>query len=139
MKYRTMFCNPRFGQIEFVSYFYYLLYELFSPIFEVLLGLIPVLMAWWLGALNVGFMIRFFLFYAIYGAVLTMAAFFQRIYTQNLKIKGADILKACLMCVVENVFFRFVLDFVRATAFIGYRKRKNQWGQIKRQKHSEAR
>lgn len=138
MKYRTMFCNPRFGLIGFVSYLYYLLYELLSPVFEVL-GLISILMAWWLGALNVGFMIRFFLFYAIYGAVLTMTAFFQRIYTQNLKIKGADILKACLMCVVENVFFRFLLDFVRATAFIGYRKRKNQWGQIKRQKHSEVR
>ncbi|WP_418474295.1 hypothetical protein [Frisingicoccus sp.] len=38
-----------------------------------------------------------------------------------------------------NVFFRFVMDFVRATAFIGYGKRKNQWGSIKRMKHSEIR
>ena len=83
-------------------------------------------------------MLRFFLLYALYGSILTITAFFQRIYTQNLKISTGDIIKACFVCVIENVFFRFVLDFVRATAFIGYKKKKNQWGQIKRQKQQEA-
>ena len=138
MKYKNMFLNPRFGLVGSVSYLYYLLYELFSPLIQVF-GLLSILLAGWIGVLNVPFAIRFFLLYTIYGAVLTITAFFQRIYTQNLKISGADVVKACIMCVVENVFFRFVLDFFRATAFIGYKKKKNQWGQIKRKKHSEAR
>ena len=138
MKYKNMFLNPRFGLVGSVSYLYYLLYELFSPLIQVF-GLLSILLAGWIGVLNVPFAIRFFLLYTIYGAVLTITAFFQRIYTQNLKISGADVVKACVMCVVENVFFRFVLDFFRATAFIGYKKKKNQWGQIKRKKHSEAR
>ena len=91
------------------------------------------------GLLNVPFMVGFYLLYAFYGSVLTITAFFQRIYTQNLKISTSDVFKAVCLCFVENVFFRFVLDFVRATAFIGYRKRKNQWGSIKRMKHSEIR
>ncbi len=137
-KHRRMFLSPRFGLVGTVSYLYYLLYELFSPQIE-LFGLATMILAGWAGLLNVPFMIYFYLFYAVYGAILTMTAFFQRIYTQNLKISRKDVIRACVMCVAENVFFRFFLDFVRATSFIGYRKKKNQWGQIKRQKHSEIR
>jgi len=137
-KYKSMFLNPRFGLVGSVSYLYYLLYELLSPVIQIF-GLCSIALAWWAGVLNVSFTIRFFLLYAIYGAILTITAFFQRIYTQNLKISKIDVVKACVMCVVENVFFRFVLDFVRATAFIGYKKKKKQWGEIKRQKQSEAR
>ena len=136
MKYRSMFLSPRFGLVGSVSYLYYLLYELFSPAIEVF-GLVTVALAWSVGLLNVPFMIYFYLLFALYGSVLTITAFFQRIYTQNLKVSRQDVLRACVICVVENVFFRFVLDFVRATAFIGYRKRKNQWGQIQRRKHSD--
>lgn len=132
-KYKRIFLSPRFGLVGSVSYFYYLFYELYSPFIEII-GLLTMLLAWVAGQLNVGFMLWFYLFYALYGAILTITAFFQRIYTQNLHISFIDSVKACVMCVVENVFFRFLLDFVRATAFIGYKKKKNQWGQIKRQK-----
>ena len=135
-RYREMFLSPRFGLVGSVSYLYYLLYELLSPVIEVF-GVLTMVLAGCVGLLNVPFMIYFYLLFALYGAILTMTAFFQRIYTQNLKVNGQDVLRACVICLVENVFFRFVLDFVRATAFIGYRKRKNQWGQIKRYKHSE--
>lgn len=130
-KHRGVFLSPRFGAVGFVSYLYYLIYELLSPFIEVG-GWITVLLSALVGILNARFMIGFFLLYAIYGAVLSVTAFFQRIYTQNLYIEPRDVIKAILMCVVENVFFRFVLDFVRATAFIGYRKRKRQWGKISR-------
>ncbi len=137
-KHRSVFMSPRFGLVGSVSYLYYLLYELFSPVIEIF-GLLTMVLAACVGVLNIPFMINFYLLYAIYGAILTMTAFFQRIYTQNLRISKADVAKAAVMCVIENVFFRFFLDFTRATAFIGYKKKKNQWGQIKRLKHSEIR
>ena len=31
----------------------------------------------------------------------------------------------------------YVLSFVRVTSFIGYRRKKNQWGAIKRVKQQE--
>lgn len=137
MKYRTMFMKPRFGLVGSVSYIYYLLYELFSPQIE-LTGLAATLLACSSGLLNWSFMIRFFLLYALYGSILTITAFFQRIYTQNLKIQKSDVVKVCIMCFVENLFFRFFLDFIRATAFIGYKKQKDQWGQIKRMSHDKV-
>ena len=102
-------------------------------------GLGVTVLAGIVGLLNFPFMIRFHLLFAIYGSILSITAFFQRIYTQNLRISRQDIVRACAMCVVENVFFRFVLDFVRFMALIRYRATKNSWGQIKRIKHSETR
>ncbi len=137
-RHRQMFFAPQSGLVGSVSYLYYLLYELLSPVIEIF-GLLTMVLAAAVGLLNVPFLIRFYLLYAVYGAVLTMTAFFQRIYTQGLRISRSDVVKACIMCLVENIFFRFFLDFVRATAFVGYKKKKEQWGQIKRMKHSDIR
>lgn len=88
-----------------------------------LLGLINPLMMFW-----------FLLLYGIYGAILTMTAFFQRTYIQNLKMGPMDILKVLAACVLESMLFRYVLAYVRATAFLSYHKHKRQWGVIKRDK-----
>ncbi len=137
-RYSFMCCKPVYGLVGSASYMYYWLYELYSPFIE-LFGLVVNIVAAVYGQLSVSFMIRFFLLFAIYGTILTITAFFQRIYTQNLRISRQDIIRACFMCVVENVAFRFILDYVRLAAFIGYGKKKNTWGQIKRIKHSETR
>ena len=132
-KYYRVFANLRFGLVSYISYMYYLFFELFSPIIEVL-GIITMILAWCLGILNIKFMIEFLLLYSLYGAVLTITAFFQRIYTQNVKISFLDIIKAVFICILENMFFRYVLSFVRVTAFFGYKKNKNRWELIKRTK-----
>lgn len=126
-RYRFMFLRLQYGLVGSVSYLYYLLYELLSPFIEVA-GLGVTALSAAAGLLDVSFMIRFYLLFAVYGATLTITAFFQRIYTQNLRISRQDVLRACVMCLIENVFFRFVFDFIRLTAFIGYRKKKNVWG-----------
>ena len=124
---------PEFGVVGYVSYLYYLLYELLSPFIE-LFGLVTIVMAYMVDLINIPFMILFFLIYAAYGAVLTITAFFARIYTQNIKLSLLDVIKAIYLCIAESVALRFVQAFTRMTAFLGYRKRKNVWGQIKRQK-----
>ena len=44
-----------------------------------------------MGLLNWLFIIKFYLLYAIYGSILTITAFFQRIYTQNLQVNTNDV------------------------------------------------
>ena len=70
----------------------------------------------------------FFLIYAVFGGVLTLTAFFSRIYTADLTLSFGDGLKAVCLCLFELVFLRFILAWVRCTAFIGYRKKKNSAG-----------
>lgn len=132
-KHKRMFFAQEYGVVGYVSYLYYLLYELLSPFIE-LFGLATIAVAYLVELINVPFMILFFLIYAIYGSVLTITAFFTRIYTQNIKLSVLDVCKAIYLCIAESIFFRFVQAFTRMTAFWGYRKRKNQWGQIQRQK-----
>lgn len=134
-RHYKIFMNFKFGLVSFISYMYYLFFELLSSIIEVF-GITVMILSGLLGYLNIPFMIEFFLLYSIYGAVLTMTAFFQRIYIQHLKLTFTDVLKAILSCILENVFYRYILSFVRVTAFIGYKKRKHVWGSIRRYSQS---
>ena len=132
-RHRRMFFNPKFGAVSLISYLYFLVYELLSPFIEIF-GVFTMALAWALDLINVPFMILFFAVYAFFGSVLSLTAFFSRMYTANLRVTVSDALKACLLCVFEITCLRFVLAWVRATALFGYRKKKMQWGRIERKK-----
>ena len=137
MKYHQVFGNLRFGMISFVSYMYYLFYELFSPAIEVF-GIAIILLECWMNEVNSTFILEFFLLYSAYNIILTLTAFFQQLYIYNIKVTPIEIIKAVIMCVLENIFFRYVTSLIRVAAFIGYKKRKKQWGQIMRTKQNES-
>lgn len=132
-RHRRLFFNPDYGLVSFISYLYFLLYELLSPYIE-LFGVLTVVLAFCVDLLNLPFMVLFYIIYAVFGAVLTLTAFFSRIQTLDLKISLMDGVKAVLLCLFEITCLRFVLAFVRATAFRGYRKEKMNWGRIERKK-----
>lgn len=136
-KHRQLFLNPKFGIVSFISYLYFLLYELFSPYIE-LFGLFTVLLAFLVNLINVPFMILFFLIYAVFGMVLSLTAFLARLHTLSLKLSLGDFLKAVLLCLLEVVGMRFLLAWVRMTALIGYRKKKQNWGKIQRYKLNQT-
>ena len=93
-----------------------------------------MILAYWLKLINIPFMLLFFLIYALFGSILSLTAFFARIHTIDLKITARDVMKAVFLCFFEITFLRFVMAFVRSTAFIGYKKKKLQWGRIERKK-----
>ncbi len=130
-KYRNILANPKYGAVSFISYFYFLIYELFSPYIEIL-GLLATLLAFLVDLINLPFMILFFAIYVVYTAVLSLTAFFARVHTIDLRLTLRDVLKAVGLCVVEVSCLRFVMAWVRMTALIGYRKKKHTWGQIQR-------
>ena len=129
--YRQIFSNLRFGLVSFISYLYYLMFELLSPFIE-LFGILTVIIASAFGILNVRFMIIFFCLYSLYGAVLSATAFYQRIFTQNFRVKPVDLLRVFLMCFTEIIFFRYVLTVVRLFSYVRYKKRRTTWGNITR-------
>lgn len=133
LKHRAIFANVKYGAISFVSYLYFLLYELFSPYIEVF-GLLTILLAFFYNLVNVPFMILFFAIYCAFGSILSLTAFFARIHTIDLKLSLHEILRAMLLCVFEVGCLRFILAFVRVTALFGYKKRKHDWGSIERKK-----
>lgn len=132
-KYKELFANTKYGMISFISFLYFLLYELFSPIIE-LLGIATIAISYFLNLVNLPFMILFLLLYALFGAILSFTIFFARIYIGENKIKIKDVIKAITICFFEITLLRQIMAVVRMTAMFGYKKGKNQWGNITRMK-----
>ena len=131
MKHRRILANLKYGAVSFVSYFYFLIYELFSPYIEVF-GLLATVLAVAVDLINVPFMVAFFAVYVVYTAILSLTAFFARIHTVDLTLALSDVFKAVGPCAVEVSCLRFVMAWVRITALIGYRRKKAHWGTIQR-------
>ncbi len=115
------------------SYLYYLIYELLSPFIE-LIGLFITLLAAVFGLLNVKHMILFFAVYALFGSMLTIISFLTRNYLSEAKVKFSDILRAFILCIPENIIFRFILAWTRMGSILFYRGKKTKWGSIERVK-----
>lgn len=133
MQHRGLFANLHYGPVSLISYLYFLLYELLSPYIE-LFGVLTMVLAFLVDLINIPFMVLFYLIYAVFGSVLSLTSFFSRIQTIDLKVSLEDSLKAVLLCLFEVTCLRFVMAFVRTTAFRGYKKKKMQWGKIERRK-----
>lgn len=131
MEHRRILANLKYGAVSFVSYFYFLIYELFSPYIEVF-GLLATVLAVAVDLINVPFMVAFFAVYVVYTAILSLTAFFARIHTVDLTLALSDVFKAVGLCAVEVSCLRFVMAWVRITALIGYRGKKAHWGTIQR-------
>ena len=132
-RHRKILANPRFGLVGFLSYVYFLIYELFSPYIEIF-GVVTMVMAFFLDLINIPFMVLFFAVYVVYSAILSLTAFFARIHTIDLKLRVSDVFKAIGLCALEVSCLRFILAWVRATSLIGYRKNRRSWGRIERKK-----
>lgn len=131
MKYRQSVGKKEYGMVGTLSLLYFWLYEFLSPYIE-LFGLFTVLLSYAVNLINSRFMILFFAVYAIFGCVLTLIAFFSRIYTAQLHITLKDSVKAILLSGFELVGMRFILMLVRMNALFGYQKNKNDWGELER-------
>lgn len=133
MKYKELFLNMKFGMISFISYLYFFIYELLSPIIEVI-GILVTVIAFLVNLININFMIVFFLLYAAFGAILSLTIFLARIYVQDAKLSVGDFTKAVVLCFIEIAGLRQIMSVARMSAIIGYRKSKMQWTDITRRK-----
>lgn len=133
MKHRSLAFAFKSGPVSFISYAYFFIYEFLSPFIEAF-GIFVTALALVTKLINWRFALGFTVLYALFGAVLSLTAFFARTQTTEVTLSARDVGKAILMCLFEISFMHFVLTYVRATAFIGYRKKKLQWGRIERKK-----
>jgi cellulose synthase/poly-beta-1,6-N-acetylglucosamine synthase-like glycosyltransferase len=128
-RHRRILGNPRYGAIGFISYLYFLIYELLSPYIEVF-GTVTMAAAWMMDFLNIPYMFLYLGIYVVYSSILSLTAFFARVHTIDLKLTFVDGVKAVGLCAAVSCL-RFILAWVRVTA-LGRGKKRNVWGQIER-------
>ena len=132
-KYKEILLKPEYGVIGSIAYLYFFIYEFLSPYIEIG-GIIVTILLFVLNIVNLKFMLSFYLFYIILGALITIVAYFTTIYINELNFNMKKVAKILMLCLFEVGFLRLVLAWVRFTALIGYRKNKYKWGEIERKK-----
>ena len=132
-KYKHIFLNVKYGFVSFLSFMYFLFYELLSPYIEII-GTLTILLSMFIGLVNYRAMITFLLTYALFGTIMSVIIYFVRLYTQHNQFKLKELLKAFLLCFIELSFLRYALSYIRATAFIGYTNKKTKWTSLERKK-----
>ncbi len=130
-KYWKMWMSFDYGVLGWFSYPYYLFYEYLAPIIEVA-GVFVTLFALVLNVINMTYMVWFFLIYFFFGIFMSISAFLARVYSQNVYVSRRDIVRVCVMAVVEVFFTRFIVLAAQISALFRFRKKKFEWGSIAR-------
>ena len=136
VKHRKIFLNQQYGLVGTFSFLYYFLFELFSPVIQ-LIGLVFIGVAYYLGMVNVSFMLLYYLFNLLFGAILSIAAFFTRVHTFRTKLPPLDYVRAVFVCILENFGYRQLISLFSLSGLIGYRKYSKSWGHIQRTRFSD--
>lgn len=135
--HKNIFLNPKFGVLGYISYPYYLIYELISPITETL-GLIFVFLAFFLELINFKFMIVYLFIYILFCTICTITSFFTRVYTNMKDISIKDFFKVVIFSFLENFGFRQLVNLYRLSTFFTASKYKLHWGKIERSRIERA-
>ncbi|MCQ4637258.1 glycosyltransferase family 2 protein [Anaerovorax odorimutans] len=133
--HRDIIFNPSYGVVSMVSMTYYLVVECLGPLIE-LVGLLNIVAAIYLELIYFDFMIRYFILFILFSALITITIFLSRIYLTNTEVKVWQIGKALLFSFIEAFGFRQLITLFRLSAFVQYRKYKDYWGDITRKKNT---
>jgi cellulose synthase/poly-beta-1,6-N-acetylglucosamine synthase-like glycosyltransferase len=129
--HRGMFMNPRYGKVGLIGMPFYVIFEAFGPIFE-LLGYVVMLLLWLFGRLNPGIAVLFFLLAVLNGIILSVMALVLDDLLFKRYERGRDLLKMIGAAFLEYCGFRQVLALQRTASFLNLLFRRGQWGTVTR-------
>lgn len=133
--HKDIIFNPSYGVVSMVSMTYYLVVECLGPLIEII-GLLNIIAAIFLELIYLDFMVWYFILFIVFSALITITIFLSRIYLLDTEVTIWQIGKAFLFSFLEAFGFRQLITLFRLSAFIQYRKYKDYWGDITRQKHT---
>lgn len=130
--HKNMLLNPKYKALGLLSFPYYWVYELLAPLTETI-GLIFIIISYFLELINLRFMIIYLATYIMFCTIFTVTTFFNRTYTKNYQISLASFIKVLFYSFIENFGFRQLVNIYRLEAFFLYHKNKLKWGKIQRE------
>jgi cellulose synthase/poly-beta-1,6-N-acetylglucosamine synthase-like glycosyltransferase len=137
-RFRSLMVNPRYGRIGFVVLPYYLVFELLSPLVEIL-GLIGIVVAAVLGMLAWKLAILFAVAALGYGLLLSIIAIVVDEISYDSYHRWRDIFALLGAAVIENVGFRQLHAVWRLHGlWQGLRLANAEWGEMPRVGYTDA-
>ncbi len=135
-RHRKMIFNPRYGAAGMLGLPYFLIFELFGPVVE-LLGYIAFVAGLALGVLNAEFALAFLLVAVGLGVLLSTAAVFLEELRLERYPRWRDLLKLTAYGVLENFGYRQLNTFWRVKAIVSYLRKSTDWGAMERRGFQE--
>jgi len=133
---RGMIFNPRYGVTGLFAMPFYLIFELFGPLIE-LLGYVIFILCLLFRLVDYPFAFIFFLLSIALGTLLSVSALLLEEFSLRRFPRTADVLLMAVYCILENIFYRQYLAFVRGTAFVDFFRGKKEWGAMDKKGFSE--
>jgi len=131
-RFRRMMANPRYGRVGMLVLPYYLIFELLSPVVEIL-GLIAVVAGFALGMLNTTAAVLYLLAALGYGVLLSIVAIVVDDMTYKTYRRWSDLAVLVMAAFVENLGFRQLHAFWRLRGlWSGLRGSNAAWGEMPR-------
>jgi cellulose synthase/poly-beta-1,6-N-acetylglucosamine synthase-like glycosyltransferase len=130
-RHRRMMFNPKYGTMGLMALPYFLFFEFFGPIIEIL-GYIVIPIAVILGLLDVYYLVAFFVVAVLLGILLSVSAVALEEFSFRRHLRNRDVLRMLLLSVVDNFGYRQLTSLWRALAFWDLARRKKSWGAQKR-------
>jgi cellulose synthase/poly-beta-1,6-N-acetylglucosamine synthase-like glycosyltransferase len=135
LAHRAMLVNPRYGAIGLFAMPYYLVFETLGPVIE-FVGLLVVVLAAALGALDVWFAELLFLVAVAYGAIISVLAVLLEELSYRRYARARDLVVLCIVAVAENFGYRQLTTWWRLKGTLDFFRHKRGWGTMTRKEFS---
>ena len=132
-----MLLNPRYGVIGLFAMPYFVFFEMFGPVVE-LLGYIAVILAFALGMIDYQFFILFLSLAILYAIVVSLVAVYLEGFAFQRYPRISALLKLALYSIIENIGYRQLNAWWRTKAYFTYFTRRRKWGKIERFGYDKA-
>ena len=131
LKHKVMLFNPKYGSIGTITLPIFLLFEVLSPIVEII-GLVGLLSSLIFNIMSVPYTLLIMSLYSLFGILSSIVAYTANVQTCDLPISKKDYFKVFLLCLYELFFMHFYLLIVRFIATFKSSKKKRKWIPITR-------
>jgi cellulose synthase/poly-beta-1,6-N-acetylglucosamine synthase-like glycosyltransferase len=136
-RHRRMIGNPRYGRIGLVALPYYVVFELFAPVLE-LVGAVVVPLGLALGVVRVDTAVAFLLVAYAYAVLVSLAALAVEEFSFHRYGRWRDLAVAGAVTVVENLGYRQLTAWWRVQGlWAAWRGSEQVWGVMTRQGFSD--
>ena len=126
---RALILNPKYGAVSLIGTSYFVFVEVLGPMVE-LCGYISIPILYFAGLLGIKFLLLLITVAILWGISINIAAIFLDTYNYRHYTKNSDILRLCLLSVVEFMGYRQITLYERVKASFSFRSTK--WGSQER-------
>jgi cellulose synthase/poly-beta-1,6-N-acetylglucosamine synthase-like glycosyltransferase len=130
--------NPRYRGLGLFAYPFFLIFEGWGIVLEVL-GYIVFLLGWWFNALEPDFMLAFLAVAILCGTMLSLTGVLLGEMTPRSYPKARQWLRLIAYAVIENFGYRQLISVLRLLGTLDFIRRRGEWGRMERRGMAEQR